>query len=87
MRNEVEAFLMGSTNIHSNKTGKDYVKINLIIEGEFVGFFQTATNGNKIRTSKAFQELEKTHVPTKCVAIVETKFTQRGVFTDLVGIA
>ena len=43
MRNEVEAFLMGSTNIHSNKTGKDFVKINLIIEGEFVGFFQAAT--------------------------------------------
>ena len=40
MRIETEAFLMGSTDIHSAKSNKDFVKINLIIEGEFLPILQ-----------------------------------------------
>ena len=86
MRIETEAFLMGSQNIHSNKSGKDFVKINLIIEGEFVGFFTRKQDGDKIRTAKAFQDFEKTKAPVKCVAVLDVKFTQKGFFVDLMGL-
>jgi hypothetical protein len=87
MRIETEAFLMGSTDIHSAKSGKDFVKINLIVEGEFTGFFTRKSDGDRIRTAKPFQELAKTKSPTRCVATLDFKFTQKGVFCDLVGIA
>jgi hypothetical protein len=86
MRIETEAFLMGAQDIHSNKSGKDFVKINLIVEGEFVGFFTRKSDGDKIKTAKPFQELAKTRSPVRCVAVMELKFTQKGVFTDLVGV-
>ena len=87
MKIETEAFLMGSTDIHSAKSNKDFVKINLIVEGEFTGFFTRKADGDRIRTSKPFAELAKTHAPTKCVATLDVKFTQKGVFCDLVGLA
>lgn len=86
MRIETEAFLMGAQDIHSNKSGKDFVKINLIVEGEFVGFFTRKTDGEKIKTAKAFKELAVSRSPVRCVAVMDIKFTQKGVFTDLVGI-
>lgn len=86
MRIETEAFLMGSQDIHSAKSNKDFVKINLIVEGEFCGFFTRKQDGDRIRTAKAFAELNKSHVPTRCVAVLDVKFTQKGVYCDLVGI-
>lgn len=86
MRIETEAFLMGSQDIHSAKSNKDFVKINLIVEGEFCGFFTRKQDGERIRTAKAFAELSKSHAPTRCVAVLDVKFTQKGVFCDLVGI-
>lgn len=86
MRIETEAFLMGSNDIHSSKTNKDFVKINLIIEGEYVSYFTRKEDGNRIRTAKPFQELAKTHAPTRCIAELDLKFSQRGTFVDLVGI-
>lgn len=87
MRIETEAFLMGSTDIHSAKSGKDFVKINLIVEGEFTGFFTRKADGDRIRTAKPFAELNKTNAPTRCIVTLDVKFTQKGVFCDLVGIA
>lgn len=86
MRIETEALLMGSKDIHSAKSGKDFVKINLIVEGEFTGFFCRKTDGDRIRTSKPFAELNKSKSPIRCVATLDVKFTQKGVFCDLVGI-
>lgn len=86
MRIETEAFLMGHQDIHSNKSGKDFVKINLIVEGEFCGFFCRKSDGERIKTAKPFQELAKSHAPARCVAVLDLKFTQKGIFTDLVGI-
>lgn len=86
MRIEMEAFLMGSQEIHSAKSNKDFVKINLILEGEYCGFFTRKQDGDRIRTAKAFAELNKTHAPIKCVALLDVKFTQKGVYCDLVGI-
>lgn len=87
MRIETEAFLMGSNDIHSAKSNKDFVKINLIIEGEFCGFFTRKSDGDRIKTAKAFAELAKTHAPTRCVAVLDLKFTQKGTFVDLVAIS
>ena len=86
MRIEIEAFLMGWSDIHSAKSNKDFVKINLIVEGEFCGFFTRKADGDRIKTAKAFAELQKTHAPTRCVAVMDVKFTQKGVYCDLVGI-
>ena len=87
MRIETEAFLMGSSDIHSAKSNKDFVKINLIIEGEFCGFFTRKSDGDKIKTAKPFAELHKTGAPTRCVAVLDLKFTQKGTFVDLVSIS
>lgn len=86
MRIEIEAFLLGSQEIHSTKSNKDFVKINLIVEGEFCGFFTRKADGDRIRTAKPFTELNKTKQPTRCVAVLDVKFTQKGVFCDLVGV-
>lgn len=86
MRIETEAFLLGSQDIHSAKSNKDFVKINLILEGQFFGFFTRKTDGDRIRTAKPFTELNKTGQPTRCTAVMEVKFTQKGVFCDLVGV-
>ena len=77
MRLETEAFLMGCSEIHSIKSNKDFVKINLIVEGEFCGFFTRKSDGDRIKTAKP---------PTRCVAVLDLKFTQKGVFCDLLGI-
>ena len=86
MRIETEAFLLGSQDIHSSKSNKDFVKINLIVEGEFCGFFTRKADGDRICTAKPFAELNKTKQPTRCVAVLDVKFTQKGVFCDLVGV-
>lgn len=86
MKIETEAFLLGSNDIHSNKSNKDFVKINLIVEGEFVGFFTRKADGDRIRTAKPFVELNKIRQPVRCVATLEVKFGQKGVFVDLVEI-
>ena len=87
MRIETEAFLMGSQDIHSTKSGKDFVKVNLIIEGEFVGFFTRKSEGEKMKATKPFIELAKTSNPTRCTAVLDVKFGQRGTYVDLVGLA
>ena len=87
MKNEIQGYVMGTTEIHSNKTGKDYTKVNLILEGEFVGFFLPAEKGRKIAAAKPVVEFLKSGSPKSCKVTLETKFTQRGIFTDLVGIA
>lgn len=86
MRIETEAFLLGFQEIHSTKSNKDFVKINLIVEGEFCGFFTRKADGDRIRTAKPFTELNKTRQPTRCTAVLDVKFTQKGVFCDLVGV-
>ena len=86
MRIETEAFLLGSNDIHSAKSNKDFVKINLIVEGEFVGFFTRKNDGDRIRAAKPFQELAKQRQPVRCVATLDIKFGQKGTFVDLVGI-
>ena len=87
MQIETDAFLLGKTNIHSSKTGKDFVKFALVIEGELASFFVPAQAGAKMAQSKPCAELEKTHAPTRCVAVVNLRFTERGVYSDLVGIS
>lgn len=86
MNLETEAFILGATEIHSNKSGRDFIKVNLIIEGEFVGFFTTKDKGVKMLTSKPFQEFTKSNVPTRCVAKLKVKFTPKGTYVDLEGI-
>ena len=86
MRIEIEAILLGTQDIHSAKSGKDFKKINLIIEGEFCGFFTRKQDGERISTTKPFAELAKTKNPQRCVATLDVKFTQRGIFTDLIAV-
>lgn len=87
MRIQTEAFLLGTTDIHSNKSGKDFVKVNMILEGEFVGFFTRKTDGDRIKTAKPFQELKRNNNnPTRCVATLDLKFGVKGTFVDLVSV-
>lgn len=87
MKIETEAILLGAQDIHSNKSGKDFVKFNLVVEGEFCSFFTRKADGDKFKTAKAYTELQKTHNPAKCVVTLEIKFTEKGTYCDLRGIA
>ena len=80
---QTEAFLLGSTSLHSNKSGKDFNKISFVIDGDFCAFFVPANVGATMMKSKHFAELAKTGAPQKCCATIELKFTDKGVFTDL----
>lgn len=87
MQIQTEAFLLGKQNIHSTKSGKDFVKFSMIIEGDFCSFFTRAQEGGEIAKAKPCVDFEKTHNPTKCVATIEFKFTDKGVYADLRGIS
>lgn len=87
MQIETEAFILGVENIHSSKTGKDFVKFNFVIEGAFCSFFTRASEGNEILKAKPCADFNKTHQPTKCIARLSLKFTDKGTYTDLKGIA
>lgn len=83
MQIETEAYILGMENIHSSKTGKDFVKFSFVIEGAFCSFFTRAQEGNEIAKSKPCAEFSKTHQPTKCAAVLSLKFTDKGTYTDL----
>lgn len=87
MKIETEAFILGAESIHSSKTGKDFVKFSFVIEGAFCSFFTRAQEGNEILKAKPFADFNKTHAPTKCVVSLSLKFSDKGVFVDLKGVA
>ena len=87
MQIQTEAFLLGTQAIHSAKSNKDFVKFNFVMEGEYCSFFTLAKNGNEFLKSKPAQDFAKSHNPTKCVATLNIKFTEKGTYTDLLGIA
>ena len=87
MKIQTEAFLLGATDLHSNKSGKDFVKFNMVIEGEFCSFFTRKADGDKMKASKAYCDVQKTHNPQKCVIDLEIKFGEKGTFCDLRGIS
>lgn len=87
MKIQTEAFLLGAQDIHSNKSGKDFVKFGFVLEGEFCSFFTPKKNGDEFKKSKPFADLQKTHNPTKCVVDLEIKFTDKGTYSDLRGIS
>lgn len=86
MKIQTEAFLLGATDIHSNKSGKDFTKLSLVIEGGFCTFFVSKQTGDLMRKAKQFAELQKTGNPQKCVVELDFDFTERGVFTNVRGI-
>lgn len=86
MRIETEAFILGAESIHSNKTGKDFVKFSFVIEGAFCSFFTRAQEGNEILKAKPFADFNKSHAPTRCVAVLSLKFGDKGTFVDLKGV-
>lgn len=87
MKIETEAFILGWEQIHSNKTNKDFVKFSFVIEGQFCSFFTRAQEGNEMLKAKPCGEFGKTHAPTRCVVSLSLKFTDKGTFVDLKGIA
>lgn len=86
MQIQTSAFLLGSQNIHSNKSNKDFVKFNFVIEGKFCSFFTRAKDGNELLKSKPCVDFKKTPNPTQCVLDIEINFTEKGTFADLRGI-
>lgn len=86
MQVQTEAFILGATDVHSNKSGKDFVKLSFVIEGSFCTFFVLKQQGDQIKKAKQFAELAKTGNPQKCVVELEIDFTERGTFTNVRGI-
>lgn len=87
MQIQTSAFLLGSQNIHSSKSNKDFVKFNFVIEGEFCSFFTLAKSGNEFLKAKPCTEFNKSHNPTPCTLDLEIRFTEKGTYCDLRGIA
>ena len=83
MQIETQAFLLGAEDIHSNKSGKDFVKFNFVIEGKYCGFFVLKGTGDKLKQSKPCAAFAKTRNPQPCVLLLDLDFTERGVFTNV----
>lgn len=79
------AFYLGATKIHSNKTGKDYVKIALAIDGGFASFITPKNVGDGILQGcpKVVDNFIKTHAPQGCEVTLNLEFTERGNFTGI----
>lgn len=86
MKIQTEAFLLGATDVHSNKSGRDFTKLSLVIEGGFCSFFVSKQVGDTMRKAKQFVELQKTGNPQRCLLDLDIDFTERGVFTNVLGI-
>lgn len=87
MKIETEAFILGWEQIHSSKSNRDFVKFSFVIEGQFCSFFTRAQEGNEMLKAKPCAEFSKTHAPTKCAVALALKFSDKGTFVDLKGIA
>lgn len=85
MRIETTAFYMGKQPLHSSRTGKDYVKFSLVIDGGFAQFICAKKQGEQIaaKAAKVVGDFDKTGNPVKCTAIIDLDFTERGNFTSL----
>lgn len=88
MKIETEAFYMGKQALHSGRTGKDYVKFALVIDGGFAQFICGKKQGDDIaaKAVKVIDEFAKTRTPVKCTVVIGLDFTERGNFTSLEGI-
>lgn len=75
--------LFGFNTIHSNKTNKDYYKINLCVEGNFCAFVVPKSKGEDLKKKKPFADVEKTHNPSSCKISLRLDFSERGVYTSL----
>lgn len=88
MKIQTEAFYLGKSDLHSSKTGKDFTKYSLIIEGGFATFIVPKKRGDEINKNagKILAEFDKTHNPQRCNAEIALDFTERGNFTSLLNI-
>lgn len=85
MKVQTPAFYLGTQKIHSNKTGKDYLKIALAIDGGFASFITPKNIGDDIlnKCSKVVENFNKTHAPQSCEVTLNLEFTERGNFTGI----
>lgn len=81
-----DSFLMGYSPLHSNKTNKDYYKINFVVEGNFTSFIVSKDVGENIVKQKIFANVASTHQPQNCKIDLQIDFGERGVFTSLLGV-
>lgn len=86
MQIETEAYILGWERIHSSKSNKDFVKFSFVIDGQFCSFFTRAQEGDEFTKAKPCAEFSKSHAPTRCVARLSLKFSEKGTFVDLKGI-
>lgn len=88
MQVATEAFYMGKQNIHSNKTGKDYTKYSLVVEGGFTTFILLKDKGDKMeaKAPAVYQKFVKERQPVRCEVVLGIDFTERGNFVSLVEI-
>lgn len=87
MQIQTQAFLLGTQSIHSAKSNKDFLKFNFVIEGEYCSFFTLASKGNEYLKAKPCVDFNKNHNPAPCTLTLNIKFTEKGTYTDLLGVA
>lgn len=75
------AYVMGYQNIHSNKNGKDYIKLNFCVDGNYCGFIVPKEKGEQIvKKCKQFETLLKTGVPQNCKLYLCLNLSERGAY-------
>lgn len=83
MQVETRAYVLGAEDIHSNKSGKDFVKFSFVIEGKYCGFFVLKSAGDKLKQTKPCAAFLKTCNPQPCVLLLDLDFTDRGTFVNV----
>lgn len=78
---ETNAYVMGFQNIHSNKNGKDYIKLNFCVDGNYCGFIVPKEKGEQIvKKCKQFETLAKTAVPQSSKLYLRLDLSERGAY-------
>ena len=85
MNIQTNAFYLGKQNLHSSKTGKDYVKFALSVEGQYASFIVPKKKADEIeqKSPKIFEQFAKNHIPQNCVVTLDIAFTERGNFVGV----
>lgn len=78
MKVETIAAIYKADSFHSNKTGKDYRTIGLILEGQAGTFFVSEQTYTKVINSPMYRSLCDSALPQKCIATLDIRIGEKG---------
>lgn len=86
MQLQTNATLFSADTFHSNKTNKDYHRVGLIVEGQACTMFVNDADWPSFVAQPFFNAVCAAHKPIEVIAVLEFRFTDKGVNVTLRGV-